>query len=58
MAYLGQVDLGIYCAEVRERQMDLDDLMMFLFRKNRRHHREFISYNHLLFCSPFIIVST
>jgi len=49
MAYLGQVDLGIYCVEVRERQMDLDDLMMFLFRKNRRHHREFISYNHLLF---------
>ncbi len=49
MAYLGQVDLGIYCAEVREWQMDLDDLMMCLFWKNRRHHREFISYNHLLF---------
>ena len=49
MSYLGDADLGIYGAEVCERQMDLDDLMMFIFRKNRRHHREFISYNHLLF---------
>ena len=49
MSYLGHADLAIIGTEVCERQMDLADLMMFIFRKNMRHHREFISYNHLLF---------
>ena len=49
MSYLVQVDLGICFPVVRDGQMDLDDLMMFLFRENRNHDCEFISYNHLLF---------